>query len=64
LIYNLVMRPNAHWTEDQVEQTFYQLLEERKLEEIEEEQEGRYRPTQEGGWEEGGGEEEEGGATN
>ena len=39
------MLSNQHWTEDEVEQTFYALLEEVKIQEIKGEP-GKYRPTQ------------------
>jgi hypothetical protein len=40
-VYNLIMRPNEQWTEDQAEQTLDQLLKEGKIEEMEEgEEEG------------------------
>jgi hypothetical protein len=38
----LLLLPNERWTEDQAEQTFYQLLQEGKLTEIEQ---GRFKPT-------------------
>jgi hypothetical protein len=38
---SLMFRPNEHWTEDQAEQTLYQLLQENKVVELET---GRYEP--------------------
>jgi hypothetical protein len=45
-ILRLAMWPNAHWTQDQAEQTFWELLYEGKLVEIEPE---KYRPATVGG---------------
>jgi hypothetical protein len=45
-ILRLAMWPNADWTEDHAEQTFWQLLYEGKLEEVEPD---KYRPAADGG---------------